>query len=462
MLLSEQMRLVRDQHQSERDSILQRMTDIHTRANGRPDKALLASEQRDFDALKAQKRDLDEVVRGDSERLEELLTEEARAGAAAESRAKYGSAHVTSEPGPYRKDDRSTSFFLDLRSARRGDSAAIERLARNQAQAVTEKRAGDMTSNVAGTGAEFAPPLWMVQDYVTLARPGRVTADLCTKNSLPAGHSSINLPAVARGTSTAVQTTQNSAISDTAMTTTSLSTGITTIAGKQILSLQLVEQSGAPIDQVVFRDLAADHAERLDLSVLSGAGAPDLAGILGVSGVNTVTYTTTSPVVTSSTNAASFLYQVLAATGKTYTGIFRAPDSVVMHPRRWLWVLNALDTTNRPLVVPQGAQFNGPAVSTEPRAEGAVGVFGGLDVFVDPNIPTNIGAATNQDQVFTVKRDEIWLWESELKAEAFDATLADQLSLLVRVYSYAGLIANRRPKAISIISGTGLVDPGLG
>src|SRR5690242_4798192 len=65
MLLSEQMRLVRDQHQSELDQIRAKQTDLAARAAARPDKALLASEKREFDGLVASAKDLTNTVRED-------------------------------------------------------------------------------------------------------------------------------------------------------------------------------------------------------------------------------------------------------------------------------------------------------------------------------------------------------------------------------------------------------------
>jgi hypothetical protein len=41
----------------------------------------------------------------------------------------------------------------------------------------------------------------------------------------------------------------------------------------------------------------------------------------------------------------------------------------------------------------------------------------------------------------------------------FRETEADQGSALLRLYNYAAAIPNRLPKAVSLISGTGLVTP---
>jgi len=138
--------------------------------------------------------------------------------------------------------------------------------------AAQETRAGDLTT-VAGAGGQFAPPLWLTQDFVALARAGRVTADLMNKDVLPSGVSSINLPTVTGGAATAVQATQNTNVQDTAMVTSSVASGITTISGQQIVAMQLIAQSGIPFDKVVLLDLARDYATKLDVQVISGSGA---------------------------------------------------------------------------------------------------------------------------------------------------------------------------------------------
>ena len=425
---------------------------------------LTPAESDTFDRLVAEVRRYDDEADQAELRINELTVQEQREAAAARARVETGHTGLqrayVNDAAVYHPGPGSPSFFRDLHAAQRGDWQAAERLARNnQAVGMRELRAG---STSAGAGGEFAPPDWLVDEFVALARPGRVTADRCHKDNLPSGVSSINLPRVATGTTTAVQASENTSVSDTDVTTDSVSSGITTIAGKQVISQQLIDQSGIPYDRVILEDLARDYAEQLDKQVLSGTGASgQLEGLLTLAGTNGVTYTSSSPAVTTTTAADSFLAQILGAVNDVYVGIFRAPDAIVMHPRRWSWVLNALDTTNRPLVTPDGPAFNQPAVSTAPTAQGAAGTLAGIPVYVDPNLPTNLGAGTNQDPVIVAKFDECFLWESELRAETFTAPYADSMGVLFRVYAYSAFIPGRRPKAISIINGTGLITPTL-
>jgi len=394
------------------------------------------------------------------ERIGELQEAEVREAATAKHNVEIGATNagdgVQSEPNPvYRKGDNSTSFFRDLADSqlnRPGAGQARERLAKSQ-----ETRAGDLTT-AAGAGGEFAPPLWQVENFIALARAGRVTADLCSKADLPAGVSSINLPKVSTGASAGVQQTQNSALSDTAMTTTSVSSGITTIGGKQIISMQLLQQSGIPFDQVILQDLAKAYAVQVDTQVLYGSNsAGQVRGLVGVA-TNTA-FTSASPAPSSVTNANSLYYAVTKAAAAVQTSVFQTADSIVMHPNRWAWILGSVDSSARPLVVPSGPQFNGLGNADSPVAQGFAGTFGGYNVYTDPNISTAANSATNQDEIYVLRADELWLYESAVQAASFDATYADNASVLFRVLGYMAFIPNRYAGAVQSIRGTGLVAP---
>jgi HK97 family phage major capsid protein len=411
-------------------------------------------------------------------RIEELVEQELRSDAAAKHRVETGTVmggstarFYTDESGPYHDPYEvgadAPSFFRDVRSSRMGDHMAAERLSRNQ-QARMESRAGDMTT-VAAAGGTFAPPAWLVEQFINLARPGRVTADLLDHQTLPSGVSSINLPKVASGATTAIQATQNSALSDTAMTTTSVSSGISLIGGKQIVSLQLMQQSGIPFDRVILGDLAADYAQRLDLQVLGGSGTSgQLRGIINGAGVGSTVFTSASPALTSATAANSFYNKVVAAATAIHTTRFRPATAVVMHPNRWAWCLEALDTTTRPLIVTDGSSLNAAGTSTGIVAQGSAGNIV-LPVFLDANvtITTGAGSATNQDLVYVMRGrrgddpGDLTLWESDLQVESFESTYADQASVLFRCMAYSAMISDRWSGSVNLISGTGLVAPVL-
>ena len=369
---------------------------------------------------------------------------------------------ITSEPEVYREHNPNVSYFRDLHNAMHSSERdAIDRLQRNDRMVHERARqAGEVRaiSTTNGQGGEFTPPLWLESAFVELARPGRVTADLTEIEPLPGGTDQINIPKVVSGTATAVQTTQNSAIQQTDMATTSISSPIVTLAGGQTLSLQLLEQSPVPIDKILLADLAADYAMKLDGQVLAGTGAAgQLMGLLTMGGTQAITWTQTTPAL----SGAGGFYSVLAsAIAATHTSRFASADTIVMHPRRWMWLAAQADLSNRPLIVPGAAgPLNAMGIAGDINAEGPAGTILGLPVYLDPNIPINLGAGANEDRVIITRRTDLTLWEGRLKAETFPQTYAQNLSVFVRLYNYAAFIPNRYPQATAIISGTGLKTP---
>lgn len=400
-----------------------------------------SSAQADIDALRVRIEGMEKEARDDA----------AIAKLQSQTMAPEARVQVGAEANPvYRKGDTEHSYFRDLFSSRHaGDQGASQRLANSQVRAA---------SSTAGAGGEMAPPLWLIDEFVGLARAGRIIADQLPTEFLPGGVSSINLPKITAGASVAVTVTQNTTITESSVTTTSVSSGITEITGKQTVPLALLRQSGISLDSVIVGDLAAAYATMLDQQVISGSAASgQLRGLITAG--TTVTYTSGAPAVVSTTAANSFYMKVLSAQASLAGTRFLPADKIFMHPRRWAWILGALDSSNRPLVVPNGPAFNQVAVAGEQVAEGPAGQLLGLPVFVDPNIPTNLGVATNQDVVFVVRSSDLKLYESAVETASFDATYADQNSILYRVLGFSAFIPNRHQASVQVISGTGLVAP---
>ncbi|MFF3140691.1 phage major capsid protein [Streptomyces sp. NPDC057927] len=362
------------------------------------------------------------------------------------------SARITSEPAVYRRDSKESSYFLDSYAvAKNNDSAARERLQRNARQVADVRRQeGRALSTTNGNAGEFVPPMWMEQEWVKLARPKRVTADLAVNEQLPAGTDVLNIPRVATGTATGLQGTQNTAVTQVDMTTNAISASVLTIAGSQVISLQLAEQSPLNVDTVILGDLAADLATKVNAQVISGSGTGGNAtGLLTLSGTGSVSWT--------GTDGATFQAAVLKAIGQVFTSIFDAPDSLVLAPRRAVWLMAQKDSQGRPLLVPAD---NGPVNSMGVLApklatEGPIGRFCGLDVYIDGGMPTTLGGSSNEDRAIVLRSSEIRLWESQPKFEVFPQTFAQNLSLLARAYEYMAFTAARYPGAISVISGSG-------
>jgi HK97 family phage major capsid protein len=365
-------------------------------------------------------------------------------------------ARVKSEPLTYRQHGPNSIFSDLVRSQFGNDRAAAERLSRHTQEMVAEQRikageAYDLSSTDAA-GGYLVAPLYLQNEFVSFARAGRVAANVLGSRPLPPNTDTINLPTMSGGTATADQS-DNGAVTETNATFDTIAGAVKTVAGMQDVSQQLVDRSVPGIDEVIFGDLARDYAIRIDTAVLNSAVSSNL-GLLQVSGINAVTYTDASPTV------AEFYPKLADAIQQIHTGIYMPPSAILMHPRRWAWILSGVDSSLRPLVTPYAPQ-NAVADHGGVVSEGLVGSIQGLPVYVDANIPITLGASTTEDRVIVVRTEECYLYEAPGGPflETFRDVGSGTLTVRFRLHNYWAQINSRRPKAISAISGTGLIAP---
>ncbi|MGI5232867.1 phage major capsid protein [Actinoallomurus sp. CA-142502] len=451
------------------------------------------------DAIKA----LDTDAEGLQARIAELEEIEQRSEKANELQAKYGQdkpgtearrasgVKVTREPLTYERGN-GHSYFLDLAKAQlRNDAGAAERLQRHAAELDVEMPArearrreraenemrgldaelrarGEIRNGQAsafekrvnpnrtdGQGGYFVPPLWLIDEYVDLPRFGRAFANTVRNMQLPAGTDSINVPKIATGTATGVQTADAGNVTSQDMTDTFVSANVRTIAGQQDVAIQLLDQSPASFDEIVFADLIADYNMRLDTQCLNGSGSSgQLLGVLNVSGINAVTYTDASPTL-------PLMYPpLMKSLSQVAKNRKMMPSAVFMTPSRWFWAASQLDSQNRPLILPEtNAPFNPLALQTGGDVEGPVGRLLNFPIIADGNIPTNLGAGTNEERIITTRTSDLYLWEGSMRTRVLQEVLSGTLQVRFQVYNYAAFMPNRRPEAISVISGTGVIAP---
>lgn len=370
-------------------------------------------------------------------------------------------ARVGREPLTYRQNG-PHSFFTDLhRATKFSDPGAADRLNRHNREMAFEQqvKAGDIPrdaqfdlNSTDATGGYLVPPLWLQEQFVTLARAGRVVANTLGPRPLPPNTDSINLPRMSTGTAVAAQS-DNSAVQETDAAFDTIAGDVKTIAGLQDVSQQLVDRSIPGVDEVIFADLAKALAVNLDTAVINSATSNNL-GLLQVSGINSVTYTSGTPTVAG-------LYPKLAdAIQRIHANVFVPPTAVFMHPVRWAFILAGLDSQNRPLITPV-APMNAMGDFGGVVSQGLVGTIQGIPVYTDPNIPTTLGASTNEDRIIVVATDECYLYEAGdgPYLETFRDVGSGTLTVRFRLHQYWAQINSRRPKAISVISGTGLAAP---
>lgn len=371
-------------------------------------------------------------------------------------------AHVTGEPLTYERGN-DQSIFRDLyRLSVHGEGGAqdaAERLSAHRREMVVERagRPGAQydLSSTDSAGGYLVAPLYLQDEFVTLARAGRPFVNSIGVRPLPPNTDSINVPTMASGTASDFQSSDNSGVQETDATFGTLQAVVRTIAGMQDVSQQLIDRSVPGIDDIIFGDLVRDYLIRTDVMALNSSTANNL-GALQVSNINAITYTDT-------TATLAELYAKLAdGIQQISTGIYMHADAIWMHPRRWAFCLASADGSNRPLIVPNANQpQNAAGTQDQLAAEGSVGSIQGLPVFLDANIPTTLGTGTNEDRIIIAHRPSLYIWEDPAGPylETFRDVGSGTMTVRFRLHNYVAQMQSRRPDAISVVSGTGLTTP---
>lgn len=439
----------------------------------RGDADLTEEESVDYRAKTSAIAEKQDVVDDLSEQIRELEKEEERAGrhnVEVQAVLKTTTRTEVNEPLTYEKGN-GQSYFRDLAKISVGmaDEGVRERLQRHSTDVDTNKelrkaaKVGAEYRNLDrndGTGGYAVPPLWQMQRFIELARSGRAYANLVPTEALPAGTDSINIPKIATGTSTSIQTADNATLGDgssptaheTDLTDTTVNAQVKTIAGQQGIAIQLLDQSPVAFDELVFRDLAADYATKLDLQVISGSGGGNqVRGVRNTVGITTITATSGSD------NVKLIHAKIADAIQRVHTSRFAEPEVIVMHPRRWAFFLAAVDTTGRPLVVPSAPGENQIGNFGGVVSQRVVGSMHGLPVVTDPNLPTTLN--TDQDVIHVLRVSDLLLFESSIRTRALQETRAEGLTVLLQVYGYLAFTAARFPQSVVEIGGTALATP---
>ena len=357
------------------------------------------------------------------------------------------------EARTYRKDQdrRGAAFERDVASAFLGDYEARDRLSRHMQEERVE-RGGQVEERAVGTGAftGLIVPQYLTDMYAPAAAAKRPFADAIRGHALPAEGMTVNLSRITTATSTALQASENTAVSETNIDDTLMTFSVQTNAGQQTLSRQSIER-GAGVEPVVLDDLFRRYATTLDSTLLNQA----TNGLTNVA--STVAYTDASP------TAAELYPKVIQGLSEVEAALLdmaTGDNLAVMHSRRWYWMQNAMGSTwpmiSQPGIVQQTLGANYATV----YGSGVRGVLpNGTPVVVDNNIGTTLGAGT-EDEIYLVDRQECHLWEDAsapmyIRAEQ---PAAASLGVLMVVYGYFAYTHARYAHARKI-AGTGLIAP---
>lgn len=341
------------------------------------------------------------------------------------------------------------SYFKDLVFATvRNDVEAESRLAAHGRQMIIEKRA-DVTTADPG-GASFIPPLYMGQDWIDTAVGGRPFADAVPKIPLSPVGKRMDFPRVATAPTVAVQVNEADAVNEVDFDGETYSVSKVTIAGQNDVSIQTLEFTDPSIDVVIMRELVRSYNQQLDSQLLYGTGANGQH-----TGIKTVVTGSAGNTVTFSSGGGDDLL------GKVYDGLSQVAtnqpgfeaNTVIMHSRRAAWMASHRDANGN--LFQQGQLF----LASGPQDNGFVGNIAGLNVIRDPNILTNLGTGTNEDDVYVLDIRELMLAEGAQRTRVLQEVLSGTLQVRIQLYAFSAFAGGRRPKVITRISGAGLAAP---
>lgn len=226
-----------------------------------------------------------------------------------------------------------------------------------------------------------------------------------------------------------VQASENTAVAsqDPAGTTTTLKPA--TIAGRFTISRQLLDR-GTSVDVLLARELGAAAGATLETQVVNGSGASgQLLGLLNTAAAISVSYTDASP------SAAELWTVLLQARSKIATQAGELPTLLAGHPRRYSWLLAALDASNA------WARLDPP-----------------LQVVETLGMPTTLGGGSNEDALLALSPRGAMLLDRPTQFILDEESPTGKLAVQLAAWHLACLVTPE-PKGVAVIGGTGLAAP---
>jgi hypothetical protein len=313
-----------------------------------------------------------------------------------------------------------------------------------------ERAAGDSTT---ANWAGLTVPQYLTDMYAPAVAALRPFADVCNKHDLPPNGMTVNISLITTPSQVGAQPTgELNAVLAQSIDDTLLTENVQTAAGQVTLSRQAIDR-GTGIEEVTMQDLFRRYATNLDNTLVNQA----TTGLSALAVANTY----------NGSFAINTAYSKImgAASGVEAALLAQAtPSHVIMYSSRW-WNLAAQVGTNFPFINVMGPQYpwSGGVMNPEGSYAGPVrGVLpSGLKVIADNNVPNNLGASTNQDEMYVVAADECHLWEDP-DAPVFiraEQPKAASLGVLLVLYGYFAYTFRRYANAVQKVNGTALTTP---
>jgi HK97 family phage major capsid protein len=345
----------------------------------------------------------------------------------------------------------SRSFYADVKSAQHEASAASTKRIEEALEGLEGKAMVEGTDSAGG----FLVPPDVSSDLQRLRYTNSVLRGLFSRVDVTSDE--FQIPSVTSGlTAGWVAELAEKPSADLAFA--SATTNVFTAAGLAVVSNQLLKDANWSVDQLVNTDLAFRLAQLEEIAFINGSGTGQPRGILNTSGVGAVSLTSTA--------VLDLLQAIVTGITNVYTEYKGPPDAIVMHPRTWarIAVARTEGGTGESFLVGPGSGLGGNRNYTDPLpgyGQGAlpVGSIFGFPVYTTPNVPTNLGAGTNESRVIVGR------FKTGLILDREDVTYAQSEHVyftsnrtVFRAEERVGFTAARYPKAFQVVGGVGLVD----
>jgi HK97 family phage major capsid protein len=338
---------------------------------------------------------------------------------------------VTREAPIYTFDGRGSSLVRDAWYAQREhDDDAKERLRRFHAQSneIAKLAAGHVSFAAANAAAEFTtvttgtasaviPPGYRPDLFVTLLAQDRPLVNAASRGTI-ANATPFVVPVFGSMTNLTDPHTEGVTPSEGSITMTTKTVTPGAISGKLPLTREIVDSSNPAIDQIALAAMREDYARQTELNVYtllngaSGSGGTITAGFVPSGSQAATVAAVASP---------KLLVDALRiALAKYPFARFAAPSMALMGSNPTTLLATAKDTTDRPLLPSTGATNSAGLGNSVTQGW-----------FIDglAHIPAWVvtGTAAGDTQVFTLNRNDLWVWESPVLAFRFEEKSGPQI-----------------------------------
>jgi hypothetical protein len=307
-----------------------------------------------------------------------------------------------------------------------------------------------------GSGGEFVPPTWLIDEYLIYLRAMRTIAPLCRNLDVPAGTNTVKIPKIEVPTEVAPQLLDNAGVASRDIKTGYIETAFKTLAGQEDVAIQLIEQSpGQIFDRVVMEDLIADYHLRVDQNLSYAAGL-EVANLAGGTIKGLYPAKNWGANENESTNTEKVAAVYFAAMASNWSQIARKRYSTegihhILNPRRVGFLASLLDgpegKSGRPVINARDfPNFNTQALlGSDTPAEGLMFQTPlGPNVYATNNLHTKDNGkglfteAGENDYMLTAKFDDVWFFESDLRTRVLPEVASGTLQVRFQVYAYVG------------------------